>query len=64
MSNTLKEVREAKGLTLQKLAELAGINTSTVWLIEQKRVKPKIATQSALSIALGVSIDTVFGDTK
>ena len=50
----LKELRQRAGVTQPKLAELAGLSTTGVALIEQGRREPGWSTVVALAEALGV----------
>jgi transcriptional regulator with XRE-family HTH domain len=54
--------RERKGITVNKLAYLAGISQSFVREIELGNKKPTIETLSALCDALGISLKEFFDD--
>lgn len=56
---TLKELRESKHYSLADLAELTGINTSTIYRIENKRSKPHGITLRVLATALGVKPEEI-----
>ena len=59
--NRLKEVREAKKMTQEKLAELSGISRQTIYKIETNPLANiKVDTIQALADALGVSFDEIF----
>lgn len=51
---TLADLRKAKVLSLQELADVAGVSKTTVRLIEQGKRVPHPATRRALGTALGV----------
>ena len=51
---TLAQLRKAKVLSLQELADAAGVSKTTVRLIEQGKRVPHPATRRALGAALGV----------
>jgi transcriptional regulator with XRE-family HTH domain len=52
----LRELRQARGYTLQGLAKATGLHFVTIWRLEQRKVrKPDDATLTKLSEALGVS---------
>ena len=51
---TLADLRKAKVLSLQELADVAGVSKTTVRLIEQGKRSPHPATRRALGAALGV----------
>ena len=53
----LKTAREAKGYSLDELAEKTGINTSTIYRIEHGKSKPHGITLRALAKALGVKME-------
>jgi transcriptional regulator with XRE-family HTH domain len=56
-----KELRTARGLSIRKLAEEAGVSTETIYSLEHDRrgfIWPKTARK--LADALGVSPDELF----
>lgn len=53
----LRELREAKGWTQQRLAEAAGLKVSRIGWLEQGRNGPTWASAIALAQALDVSLD-------
>jgi len=58
--NGLKNLREQKGWTQEKLAQEAGISYHTVIKIERGFIKdPRIGTVINLAKALGVSLDKI-----
>lgn len=62
IATRMRELREARGLSLQELANRAGIAKSHVWQIEQgKSANPTIATTVGIARALGVSLDYLAG---
>lgn len=62
IATRMRELREARGLSLQELAIRAGIAKSHVWQIEQgKSANPTIATTVGIARALGVSLDYLAG---
>ncbi len=52
--------RRMSGLTLRDLAHRAGLSLPTVHNAERGKCQPTIATQEAISVALGVSSDDLF----
>jgi len=56
----LAEVRRAKGLTQEALAEKADVTALTVAYIEQGRQWPRIATLHSLAKSLGVPVAELF----
>jgi transcriptional regulator with XRE-family HTH domain len=60
--NRIKELRTAKGLTLDKLAELTGSSKSYVWELENKNPpRPSADKLSSIAQALGVTVDYLYG---
>ncbi len=51
----LKRVRQEKGLTQERLAEVSGFSQQYISGLEQGRRNPTIVTLYELAIALGVS---------
>ncbi|HEY7328761.1 MAG TPA: helix-turn-helix transcriptional regulator [Gemmataceae bacterium] len=58
----LKELREAAGLSQDKLARAADLSTSTVAKMEQRAIDPSWSTVQALARALGVSVQAFEDD--
>jgi transcriptional regulator with XRE-family HTH domain len=56
----LAEIRRAKGLTQESLAEKADVTALTVAYIEQGRQWPRISTMQSLAKCLGVPIAELF----
>ncbi len=62
IATRMRELRDARGLSLQDVADRAGIAKSHVWQIEQgKSANPTIATTVGIARALGVSLDYLAG---
>lgn len=59
----LKELREARGLTLRELAEKAGMNLYSIAKLEQEVREPAFASVQALCGALGVKCSAFEGTT-
>jgi transcriptional regulator with XRE-family HTH domain len=57
----LREVREAKGMSLRTLAEKAGVNWSAIHRIEKGK-DPLVSTLEKLAKALGVKIRTLIDE--
>ncbi|NPA15761.1 MAG: helix-turn-helix domain-containing protein [Deferribacteres bacterium] len=57
----IRELREKKGLTLEELAEKAGISRTLLSHIEEGRITPSIATLIHLSRVLGVPLRELTG---
>ena len=59
--NKIKMIREEKGMTLEKLAELAGVSAGYLCHLEKgTRRNPSIEVMDNISIALGKTIMEVF----
>ena len=56
---TIRELREAAGLTQLELAYRLGVTPATVSLWERRRVEPKASQVRALALLLGVSMDDI-----
>jgi transcriptional regulator with XRE-family HTH domain len=57
----LRTMRHSKNLTLEAVADLAGIDFSQVRRIEAGKINPTISTVQALAKGLGVEIVDLFG---
>lgn len=65
ISRRAAETRARLGLSLQAVADRAGISKSHMWELEQGRAtNPTIATAVAVARALGVSLDYLTGLTS
>jgi transcriptional regulator with XRE-family HTH domain len=60
----IKELRTAKGYTVNKLANLAGVSQSYLRDIELGNKQPTVEYLSYICDALGVSLETFFSDEK
>lgn len=58
----LRELREAKGVTAYRLAQLAGVSRQTLSSIEVGRADPSWDTAIRVARALGISLDELAGD--
>lgn len=57
IAKRLALLRKEKGLSVQKLAESAGISRQAVELIEKGKRIPRIDTAQALCKALGITLN-------
>lgn len=64
LGKKLKEIREAKGLTQQALAELCDMHPTTIGLIEIGKRTPSLASISLFVEKLGVDYMTLFDFSK
>lgn len=63
ISDKLNDERKRRGLTNQQLAELSGVPLSTITRVLNGETKdPTITTLTAITTALGVSVDGLFID--
>lgn len=60
LSNCLRAIRLAKGLTQEALAEKVGVTRQTIIAIEKAKFIPSVKLALELAAALGVSLDEVF----
>ncbi|MDA8131009.1 MAG: helix-turn-helix transcriptional regulator [Elusimicrobia bacterium] len=60
VGNRIREERQRAGLTMEKLAELAGISTSFVAYIETKGKKASLETIEKISNALRLPVADLF----
>jgi transcriptional regulator with XRE-family HTH domain len=54
--------RQALGLTIERLAELAGMSPNQLGSIERGEVNPLLTTIIALASALGISVRALLGE--
>ncbi|MGI4940924.1 MAG: helix-turn-helix domain-containing protein [Janthinobacterium lividum] len=62
VGDVVRQLRTDRGLTLQRLAELAGISIGMLGLIERNRANPSLRVIAQIRTALGVSIAELFSD--
>lgn len=60
----LREIRKARGLTLEAVGYLAGVDAATISRIENGVVKPHPETVVAIARVLGVSIKRIVGSAR
>ncbi len=63
LTKRLKQIRTAKKLTLEKLAQLTGLSKGYLSQIENSDQPPPIYTLSRISTALGIDIADLFAPT-
>jgi transcriptional regulator with XRE-family HTH domain len=56
----LKELREAKGLSVRALAREAEVSTETVYSVEHGRRQPSVRTLGKIARALSVEVKDFF----
>ena len=57
----VREMRTARGETLEAVARACGFANHTMWRIEAGRVNPRGETLAALAKHFGCSIETLMG---
>ncbi|MDZ5460441.1 helix-turn-helix domain-containing protein [Azohydromonas lata] len=60
LATRIRDLRKARGLTLEQLAELSGVSRSMISLIERRETSPTAAVLNKLADALGVPLPTLF----
>ena len=61
MGYKLKEIREAKGLTQEELAEKAGVSRTTIWSLETNpSAQTTTTTLVKIADALGTTVGGIF----
>jgi transcriptional regulator with XRE-family HTH domain len=60
LSQRIRDLRQARGHTLEQLATLSGVSRSMISLIERRQTSPTAAVLDKLADALGVSLATLF----
>lgn len=60
MENNIRVIRQAKGLSQQALADLAGLSRLTVTYAEKGTNEPTIDTGAKIAKALNVSFEDLF----
>jgi putative transcriptional regulator len=60
MTTKIKEFRQAKGLTQDKLAQLAGVRRETIVFVEQGKYVPSLKLAHDISKILGIKIEELF----
>lgn len=61
MQNHIRELRQARGMTQEELAQKAGVRRETIVFLEQGKYNPSLKLASDVAKALKASITEVFG---
>lgn len=64
IGDRLRRVREARGLSLQELADRSGVTKAAIWRLEQGQNAPRTETLDRLASALEVASDYLAGHTS
>ena len=60
ISNRIREVREARGLTQSELGAAIGLTRQTVAAIEQRRYSPSLEAAFRIARVFGEPLDALF----
>jgi putative transcriptional regulator len=60
VTNTIRPLREAAGITQAELARRTGVTRQTVIAIEQERYSPSLELAFQIAHVFGVGLDDVF----
>ena len=58
--NQIRELRAARSMTQQELADLIGVTRQTVIAMEQDKYSPSLETAFKVALVFGVRLDEVF----
>ena len=61
VATSLRELREARGISMRALATRSGLSANALSMIERGKTSPSVSTLYKLADALGVSITAFFG---
>lgn len=64
LAHRVRDLRKARGLTLEQLAEASGVSRSMISLIERQETSPTAAVLNKLADALGVALSVLFATAK
>lgn len=63
LGGRIRELRQGKGYSLRKLAQLSGVSASNIWDLEKKSLRCPSATYVArIAAALDTAVDDLMGD--
>ncbi len=60
----LRKLRERRGLTMQKLAEMSGLSVATIWMIENGKLSPTLRTMRKIAAALNMSVEQLLREAE
>jgi len=60
ITNSVRELREAKGMTQGELGEAVGVTRQTIAAIEQRRYSPSLETAFRITQQFGCALEEVF----
>ncbi len=59
MKSNLKEYRKRAGLTIVELAAVSGVNSHTIWVLENEP-NPTLKTAYAIAKVLGLKVEEIW----
>lgn len=62
LSHRLRDLRKSRSYSLSRLAELSGVSSSMISLIERAETSPTAVVLNKLAVALGVPLAALFAD--
>jgi transcriptional regulator with XRE-family HTH domain len=62
VATSLRDLREARGISMRTLAARSGLSANALSMIERGKTSPSVSTLYKLADALGVSITAFFGE--
>jgi transcriptional regulator with XRE-family HTH domain len=62
IATRVRDLRKARGYTLDELADLSGVSRSAISLIEREETSPTAVVLNKLADALGVTLAALFSD--
>lgn len=62
IAQQVRDLRKARLMTLEQLAELSGVSRSMISLIERQETSPTASVLNKLATALGVTLATLFAE--
>nr|WP_228517592.1 helix-turn-helix transcriptional regulator [Aliidiomarina indica] len=60
ITNCVKELREAAGMTQAELGEHVGVTRQTIAAIEQRRYSPSLETAFRIAVTFNTNLEAVF----
>ena len=64
LGRKIRELRKSRGLTMQELADLVGVNYTTIYRVETGKVSPSVVMLSEIAHHLGESIVSLFEEKR
>lgn len=62
LASRLRELREARGISMRALAAKSGLSANALSMIERGKTSPSVSTLYKLAEALGIAITSFFGN--